>query len=177
MFSYHDKTSGEEKTEKLTVEEFIASVIRHIPDENFKTIRYYGVYSRRLKKISKTLVTEWQKEVRKWVVRAQRQLKRRSWREKIQRETGKDPLVCPKCECYYEYKGEVCLEEGILTVKYAACERTRGCLERMIQDLTGKQEVKKQKEEIAVVRKQLPAVETDSEVYMFDLFGERKHTA
>lgn len=177
VFSYHDKTSGEEKTEKLTVEEFIASVIRHIPEENFKTIRYYGVYSRRLKKISKTLVTEWQKETRKWVIRAQRQLKRRNWRERIQRETGKDPLVCPKCECYYEYKGEVCLEEGILTIKYAACERTRGCLERMIRDLTGKQESKKQKEKTAVVCKQLPAVEADSEVYMFDLLGERKHTA
>ncbi|WP_256328370.1 transposase, partial [Paenibacillus sp. cl123] len=43
VFSYHDKTSGEEKIEKVTVEEFIARVIRHIPDENFKTIRYYGV--------------------------------------------------------------------------------------------------------------------------------------
>ncbi|MEC0232693.1 IS91 family transposase [Paenibacillus alba] len=177
VFSYRDKTNGEEKTEKLTVEEFIARVIRHIPDENFKTIRYYGVYSRRLKKISKKLVTEWQKEARKWVVRAQRQLKRRNWRERIQRKTGKDPLVCQKCECYYEYKGEVCLEEGILTVKYAACERTRGCLERMIRDLTGKQETKKQKEKTAVVSKQLSAVEADSEVYMFDLFGKRKHTA
>ncbi|WP_246362466.1 IS91 family transposase [Paenibacillus alba] len=177
VFSYRDKTNGEEKTEKLTVEEFIARVIRHIPEENFKTIRYYGVYSRRLKKISKKLVTEWQKEARKWVVRAQRQLKRRNWRERIQRKTGKDPLVCQKCECYYEYKGEVCLEEGILTVKYAACERTRGCLERMIRDLTGKQETKKQKEKTAVVSKQLSAVEADSEVYMFDLFGKRKHTA
>ena len=27
--------------------------------------------------------------------------------------TGKDPLVCPKCECYYEYKGEVCLKDGV----------------------------------------------------------------
>ncbi|MCS7464688.1 transposase [Paenibacillus doosanensis] len=176
-FSYHDKRSGEEKTEKLTVEEFIARVIRHIPDENFKTIRYYGVYARRIKKISKKLVTAWQKEARKQVVRAQRRLKRRNWRERIQRETGKDPLVCPKCECYYEYKGEVCLEAGILTIKYAACERTRGCLERMMQDLTGKQESKKQKEETTVVHKQLSVVETDREVYMFDLFGERKHTA
>lgn len=90
---------------------------------------------------------------------------------------GTSGLVCPKCECYYEYKGEVCLEEGILRIKYAACERTRGCLERMIGNLTGKQEAKKQKEETTIVRKQLPAVEADSEVYMFDLFGERKHTA
>jgi len=177
VFSYHDKISGEEKTEKVTVEEFIARVIRHIPDENFKTIRYYGVYSRKLKRASKIRVTNWQKEARKWIVRAQRQLKRRNWRERIQKATGKDPLVCPKCECYYEYKGEVCLEEGKLTIKYAACEKTRGCLERMIRDLKGKQENKKQKEETADVGKQLPIVQTDGEVYLFDLFGERKHTA
>lgn len=136
VFSYYDKKSGEEKTEQVTVEEFIARVIRHIPDEQFKTIRYYGVYSRKLKKISKKLVTNWQKEARKWIVRAQRQLKRRKWRERMQKGSGIDPLVCPKCECYYEFKGEVCLQEGKLTIRYAACERTRGCLERMMEDLT-----------------------------------------
>ncbi|WP_216627973.1 hypothetical protein [Paenibacillus germinis] len=52
-----------------------------------------------------------------------------------------------------------------------------GCLERMIRDLTGKQENEKQKEETTVVGKQLPTVQTDSELYMFDLFGKRKHTA
>ncbi|MGG1635620.1 transposase [Paenibacillus sp. NRS-1760] len=46
VFNYHDKTSDEEKTERLTVEAFIKRLIRHIPDEHFKTIRYYGVYSR-----------------------------------------------------------------------------------------------------------------------------------
>nr|WP_171687294.1 hypothetical protein [Paenibacillus planticolens] len=47
----------------------------------------------------------------------------------------------------------------------------------MIRDLTWKQENKKQKEETPVVPKQLCTVETDSEVYMFDLFGSGKHTA
>ncbi len=147
VFSYYDKKSGEEKTEQVTVEEFIARVIRHIPDEHFKTIRYYGVYSRKLKKISKKLVTRWQKEARKWIVRAQRQLKRRKWRERIQKGSGTDPMVCPKCECYYEFKGEVCLNEGKLTIRYAACERTRGCLERMIEDLTRIEETKAREKE------------------------------
>ena len=39
VFKYHDKTDGKEKYEKVTVEEFIARLIRHIPDEQFKTIR------------------------------------------------------------------------------------------------------------------------------------------
>lgn len=49
----------------------------------------------------------------------------------------KDPLVCPRCECYYEYKGEVCLEDGKLEIKVALCTTTRAYLERVINDLTG----------------------------------------
>ncbi|MGG1307774.1 transposase, partial [Brevibacillus agri] len=52
-FRYKDKTDGQEKTETVTVEEFIARLIRHIPDEQFKTIRYYGVYARRVKNLCK----------------------------------------------------------------------------------------------------------------------------
>jgi len=51
--------------------------------------------------------------------------------------SGKAPLVCPKCECFDEYKGEVCLEDGRLQVKYARCKQSRACLERMIDDFTG----------------------------------------
>jgi len=32
---------------------------------------------------------------------------------------------------YYEYKGEVCLEDGKLQVKYARCKQSRACLERI----------------------------------------------
>jgi hypothetical protein len=33
----------------MTVEEFISAVIGHIPDKQFKTIRHYGIYSRKRK--------------------------------------------------------------------------------------------------------------------------------
>ena len=33
----------------MTVREFIKAPIQHIPDRNFKMIRYYGAYSRRIK--------------------------------------------------------------------------------------------------------------------------------
>ncbi|MCR8631774.1 transposase [Paenibacillus sp. N5-1-1-5] len=71
-FRYTDKTDGEEQRETVTVEEFIPRVIRHIRDEQFKTIRHYGVYSRRTKSLSKKLVTEWQKEAMKWIVKAKK---------------------------------------------------------------------------------------------------------
>jgi uncharacterized Zn finger protein (UPF0148 family) len=34
----------------MEVEEFITALIQHIPDRNFKMIRYYGAYGRRIKK-------------------------------------------------------------------------------------------------------------------------------
>ena len=39
-FRYYDKTDKVDKQEKVTVEEFIARLIRHIPEEQFKTIRH-----------------------------------------------------------------------------------------------------------------------------------------
>src|SRR5690606_13064675 len=136
-FRYRDKKDGDVKTETVSVEEFITRLIRHIPDENFKTIRYYGVYSRRIKGLCRKMVTEWQREARRWIVKAKRLLKRRSWSERIAEKTGQAGVECPKCNCYYEYKGEVCLKEGKLEVSYAKCSTTRVCLERMIQHVTG----------------------------------------
>jgi hypothetical protein len=140
-FRYWDKTEEMDKTETVTVEEFIGRLIRHIPDENFKTIRYYGVYSRRIKGLCKKLVSQWQQEARKWIVKAKRLLKRRTWSERIKEQTGKLPC-CSQCEGYYEYKGEVCLKEGLLQVKYAKCAVSKACLERMIQDVAGVKEAK-----------------------------------
>nr|WP_275403070.1 transposase [Sporosarcina limicola] len=40
---YMDKTDGVEKIETVSVEEFITRLIRYIPDEQFKTIRHYGM--------------------------------------------------------------------------------------------------------------------------------------
>jgi hypothetical protein len=169
-FRYHDKTDEVDKEEKLTVEEFITRLIRHIPDENFKMIRHYGLYARRVKKQSKEKVKAWQEKVKKTLVKVQGLIKRRKWHERIKEQTGKDPMVCAKCECYYEYKGEVCLENGQLVVKYAACSSTKAVLERMIRDVTGIEETKtrEEKEEKAVVRsKHQPAEQGSSELYLF----------
>ncbi|WP_425059862.1 transposase [Sporomusa carbonis] len=65
IFRYKDKSSGEEKLETVSVEEFIGRLIQHIPDEQFKLIRHYGIYARRIKTLSKKLISNWQKSVRK----------------------------------------------------------------------------------------------------------------
>ena len=135
-FKYHDKKDGQEKREKLTVEKFIARLLVHIPDEQFKTIRHYGVYSRRIKAQCKKIISIWQKEMRKWIVKVKKSISRRKWCQRIKEQTGKDPMICPHCGNYYEYKGEVCLKEGQLEIKHASCQVARACLERMIYNLT-----------------------------------------
>ena len=119
------------------MEEFIKRLIVHIPDEQFKMIRYYGIYSRRIKAICKKLISNWQKEVRKWIVNVKKIVKRRNWQQRIKEQTGKDPMICPHCENCYEYKGEVCLKEGQLEIKYASDETARNYMERMIYNFTG----------------------------------------
>jgi Putative transposase/Transposase zinc-binding domain len=167
-YVYHDKTSGEQREERITVEEFIQRLIRHIPDENFKTIRYYGIYSRRTKGLSKKLIGKWQETSRKWILKVRRVLKRRKWSERVRVTTGKDPLVCPKCECYYEYKGEVCLEEGQLRVKYAVCKTSHAVLERMINNLTGVKETKSRKEKTTPTQSKQPSsAQGDGQLCLF----------
>lgn len=163
-FRYHDKTDGQEKIEIITVEEFIGRIIKHIPDEQFKVIRHYGIYSRRIKALCKKLITTCQKSVRKWLIRLKRLVKR-NWSQRIKEQTGKDPMVCPHCSNYYEYKGEVCLKEGKLTVKYAKDNMARAYLERMIDDITGN--AKKEDQENR--REANASTPKYSEVYLFSV--------
>ncbi|QFF98040.1 transposase [Psychrobacillus glaciei] len=145
-FTYKDKTNGQQKKETISVEEFISRLIRHIPDEQFKTIRHYGMYSRKTKGDTRKLLTEWQKEVKKWIVRIGSKLKRRNWREKFLAAKQPDPLRCPKCDNCYIYKGEVCLQEGVLTIRVALCDNTRNYLERVIRHFTSQQTTQKEKQ-------------------------------
>ncbi|USG68300.1 transposase [Brevibacillus ruminantium] len=71
-FRYHDKTTGKEKRETLSVEEFIGCPISHIPDEQFKTIRHFGVYARRSKRICKQKISIWQQELSRKIIRIKR---------------------------------------------------------------------------------------------------------
>uniref|UniRef100_UPI0016434A92 transposase n=1 Tax=Staphylococcus epidermidis TaxID=1282 RepID=UPI0016434A92 len=76
-FKYMDKTDGKEKTETVSVEEFISRLIRHIPDEQFKTIRHYGMYSRRMKNVCKKILSAWQQELKRSVVKVKKTLRPR----------------------------------------------------------------------------------------------------
>lgn len=170
-FKYVDKTDGKEKTETMMVEEFIMCLIRHIPDEQFKTIRHYGIYSRRSKSISKKLIQAWQEKTKRWILKVKKTLRRQTWRERVIASGTKDPMICPHCESYYEYMGEVCLDNGQLDIKIAINEEARAYLERMIRHLTGiqkPQEKEKTKEEER--NRAYTAIQKETS-HQFSLFG------
>lgn len=89
------------KTDRLTfhtlpVEEFIGKLIRHIPDENFRIIRYSGFYANRVRgKLLPKVFAILHQDLEK----AKQKLANLSswWRKHIERFTRLDPLVCSLC--------------------------------------------------------------------------------
>lgn len=49
VFSYDDQISSETIYTKLSVDEFITRLIRHIPDKGFRQIRYAGIFAMRVR--------------------------------------------------------------------------------------------------------------------------------
>jgi hypothetical protein len=78
--------------------EFIHNVIKHIPNKNFKMVRYFGLHSRRIKKKVKKIMGKLGKVI-KVLIRPF------NWRKNIEKYTGKDPLKCKSCGgALYLYK-------------------------------------------------------------------------
>ena len=77
--------------ETVHVYEFIKRIIRHIPEKNFKMIRYFEIYSRRskgkvnfIKMIDKRILS-----IRKSIA---------NWENRILAIAGVDPCKCPNCK-------------------------------------------------------------------------------
>jgi hypothetical protein len=57
-------------------------------------------------------------------------------------------MICPHCDNYYEYMGEVCTDEdGRLEIKVAFTTEARNYLERVISHLEGIRQEPQKKEE------------------------------
>lgn len=82
------------KNKKITVQKdrFIREVLRHVMPPNFKTTRFYGIYANRKKKKLVPLAKQLAE-----VKTIDPPRKKESWRERIKKFTGKDPLLCPRC--------------------------------------------------------------------------------
>lgn len=95
-FNFVDRQTGAKTFQTLRVDQFISKLIRHIPDQNFRIIRYGGFYSNRLRgkllpKVFTLLNQNYEKAKEKLVNLSS------WWRYQIQRFTKLDPLVRPSC--------------------------------------------------------------------------------
>lgn len=83
--------------ELIHIFEFISRLIRHIPESQFKTLRYYGFYAskgHKLYKKCKKFVQEFKIPIRKNLLK---------WRNLILICFNKDPLECPNCKITMNY--------------------------------------------------------------------------
>ena len=102
-YYYERHEDGKRIEETVDAIEFIKKLIIHIPEEQFKMIRYYGIYAQNTKERPRLIkmVNEKVQEIRK---------KLRHWRIRIMRSFGYDPIQCEKCGSKMEiidivYKG------------------------------------------------------------------------
>ena len=107
-YNRHEDNAYVERT--LPAMDFIKLLIQHIPEKNFKMIRYYGLYARH-RKADKVLHRARSAQYQRLMVSLNR------WRESILLSFGYDPLSCPRChkemiiaEIYYNHK-RVSLED------------------------------------------------------------------
>jgi len=98
-FQYLDHYTDMNQTMTLPVLDFIERLIAHIPDKNFRNIRYYGFLANRVRGkdmpvVRKLLKMTW--NIMKKVYTP--------WREMIRRIFDYDPLKCPKCGLIMEFQ-------------------------------------------------------------------------
>lgn len=87
FLDHHDKQMT---SIKLPVEEFIKRLIMHIPDSNFRLIRYYNWLSNRTRAILLPIVFALIKQ-------SATTIKKISWHDLFHKAFGVDPLLCQSC--------------------------------------------------------------------------------
>jgi hypothetical protein len=103
----------------LPVLEFIHGVVRHIPPKHFKMVRYFGLYAPRKAAQVRAIM----QQIGKVIGYAVRRL---DWRQRIQRDFGRDPLQCPRC-------GQSTMELYSLTVRWRGQLKTFGGLKWLFE--------------------------------------------
>jgi len=86
-FYYDRHEDGKRVTEKLSAFDFIKRLIIHIPDEQFKMIRYYGLYAKKYIHSSKLYLLN-------SLVKINFRRKHSHWRARLLLAFGVDPLCC-----------------------------------------------------------------------------------
>lgn len=100
-FSYKDKITKTFKTETISVEEFMGRLIRHIPEKNFRMIRYYGIYANAVKNKLREVLED---QIGYLFGKTKLLFEPKTWRKRILELLGKDPLICPNCKALMKLK-------------------------------------------------------------------------
>jgi hypothetical protein len=87
---YYDDHDGTRHHQTWSVLAFIHGVVRHIPPKHFKMVRYFGLYAPH----QTAPVLAFLQTMPRMVTQI---VQRLSWRRRIQRDFGHDPLRCPRC--------------------------------------------------------------------------------
>lgn len=93
---------------------FIHGVVRHIPPKQFKMVRYFGLYAPRKAAQVQAIL----QPIGQMLGRVVQHL---NWRQRIERDFGRDPLQCPRC-------GETDMELYSLTIRWRGHFKTIGGL-------------------------------------------------
>lgn len=125
LFEYKDKRTNTTEHELMSVETFIGALIRHIPDHHFKTIRRYGIYSRRISSLMKMIVSEFQKRIKGMLVNLNQATRVKSWVEWMVELFNWNPLKCSACGELYEFMGISAVKNGRLKVRFAKNDDAR----------------------------------------------------
>lgn len=91
QFNFKDHSNNRNVDVKLTVDDFISSIIRHIPDKYFRQIRYSGIFSSRVKTRLLSIARKLLGQLKKTKPCIS------SWRERKIKNSGFDPLFCLQC--------------------------------------------------------------------------------
>lgn len=98
-YTYLDYYHNTTETISLPVLDFIGRLVAHIPDTNFRVIRYYGWLSNRTRGKLLPLVFKLLHKIPKKIAPTIK------WRELFIKTFGLDPLLCPSCHCELLFSG------------------------------------------------------------------------
>jgi hypothetical protein len=97
--TYHYRSHHTERTEYETVDvkTFIGRMVQHTMSKGFKRIRYYGVQATKTFAKVKVAIQAALAKVQGVVKGAVKIIARLSYRQRYEKSTGRDPLICPHC--------------------------------------------------------------------------------
>ena len=91
QFNFKDHANNRDVNVKVSTQDFISDIIRHIPDKYFRQIRYSGIFANRVKtrllSIARNLLGQL-KKLSPAIL---------SWRNRKIKSSGFDPLFCLQC--------------------------------------------------------------------------------